>query len=388
MTTKTGVWNLQQVRDKQLQSLWAYSAPGGDSGELYTWGYNANGNLGLNDTTTRSSPVQVPGTTWIQLGDSTGYSRTPLAIKSDGTMWTWGSDYYGSHGNNTTDAQYSSPTQIPGTTWAYAACGQQSNAATRTDGTLWVWGRNEYGTTGSNNRTNYSSPIQIPGTDWAVDGPNKVGAGYLQTGAIKTDGTLWIWGYGTHGTLAQNLGGNPAHRSSPVQVPGTTWRSIKIGTNNVLATKTDGTLWGWGRNQHGELGQNADNPGISSPVQIPGTWSINVDTAGFSLLVASDGTLWGMGENSYGATGSGDRVKYSSPVQVGSDTTWSKVSAGRYESTAVKTDGTLWTWGDNDYGMLGQNNRTRYSSPVQVGSATNWVATVAGYQTPNMGIRA
>ena len=387
MATQKGVWNLQQVRDKELQDLWNYSAPGGDAGELYTWGYNALGSLGLNDTTQRSSPTQVPGTTWVQLGDGTGYSKNPLAVKSDGTLWTWGSDYYGSLGLNEESVKYSSPTQIPGTTWAYVACGQQSNAATKTDGTLWVWGRNEYGSTGSNNRTNYSSPIQIPGTDWAVDGANKLATGYLQTGAIKTDGTLWVWGYGTWGTLAQNTGGNPAHRSSPVQVPGTTWRSIKMGENNALATKTDGTLWGWGRNQHGELGLNADNPGISSPTQIPGTWSINVDIAAFSLLVASDGTLWGVGENSYGATGSGDRVKYSSPVQVGSDTTWSKVSVGRYESSAVKTDGTLWAWGDNDYGQLSQNNRTRYSSPTQIGSATNWVATVAGFETPNMGIR-
>ena len=174
MATQKGVWNLQQVRDKELQDLWNYSAPGGDAGELYTWGYNALGSLGLNDTTQRSSPTQVPGTTWVQLGDGTGYSKNPLAVKSDGTLWTWGSDYYGSLGLNEESVKYSSPTQIPGTTWAYVACGQQSNAATKTDGTLWVWGRNEYGSTGSNNRTNYSSPIQIPGTDWALDGANKV----------------------------------------------------------------------------------------------------------------------------------------------------------------------------------------------------------------------
>ena len=384
MATQKGVWGLQQVRDKKLQDLWGYSSPGGDVGELWAWGNNPNGELGVNNRTKYSSPVQVPGTTWKQLSIASGYAKSPLAIKSDGTLWAWGSDYYGSHGNNTADAQYSSPVQVPGTTWAYVAQGQQSTIASRTDGTLWCWGRNEYGSSGSNNRTNYSSPIQIPGTDWAVDAPNKIGAGYLQSGAIKTDGTLWIWGYGTHGTLAQD---NDTHYSSPVQVPGTTWRSIRVGTNNVLASKTDGTLWGWGRNQYGELGQNATNPGLSSPVQVASdkTWSVNVDIGGFTLLVATNGTLWATGHNGEGALGLNDGTQYSSPVQL-PGTTWSKVSGGRYESAAIKTDGTLWGWGKNDLGQIGNNSRTYYSSPVQI-PGTNWASVEAGMEYPNFGIR-
>ena len=168
MALKNNTWKLNQWYDQDVAGNVSYSAPGGDAGELYTWGNNSTGQLADNSQTQRSSPVQVPGTTWLQLGDGTGYSKNPLAIKSDGTLWAWGADYYGSLGNNTT-AQYSSPVQVPGNTWAYVSCGQQSNAATKTDGTLWVWGDNDYGQLSQNNRTRYSSPTQIgSATNWVA----------------------------------------------------------------------------------------------------------------------------------------------------------------------------------------------------------------------------
>ena len=108
-----------------------------------------------------------------------------------------------------------------------------------------------------------SSPVQIPGTTW-----DTVFAGYRFTGALKTDGTLWTWGYNDSGMLGQ---GNTTEYSSPVQVPGTTWNTLSFHSSAGFATKTDNTLWSWGSNPSGILGQN-NTTTVNSPVQVPGTW--------------------------------------------------------------------------------------------------------------------
>ena len=117
---------------------------------------------------------------------------------------------------------------------------------------------------GQNYKTNYSSPRQVPGTTWS-----KVSGMQHNVIAVKTDGTAWSWGLNDGGQLGLN---DLIYRSSPTQIPGTTWNNITTSQYNTLAVKTDGTLWGWGNNGQGQLGQNAvNNNGLSSPVQIPGT---------------------------------------------------------------------------------------------------------------------
>ena len=141
----------------------------------------------------------------------------------------------------------------------------------KTDGTLWGWGDNQAkGQLGQSGKTEYSSPIQIPGTTW-----KSISSGAYNAYATKTDGTLWSWGYNNHGQLGQN---SRTDYSSPKQIPGTTWDLVRgTGYYNVCATKTDGTLWTWGRNTGGALGQNQPvSSARSSPVQVPGaTWSLN-----------------------------------------------------------------------------------------------------------------
>ncbi len=145
--------------------------------------------------------------------------------------------------------------------------------AIKTDGTLWGWGRNNRGQLGQNNdKTKYSSPVQIPGTTWKdVAMTHENDGGYV---AIKTDGTMWAWGNGSTGQLGLN---STTKYSSPVQIPGTTWDIVDgIGASGATAIKTDGTLWAWGRNGNGQLGQNNETH-RSSPIQIPGTdWKVTV----------------------------------------------------------------------------------------------------------------
>ena len=162
----------------------------------------------------------------------------------------------------------------------------------------------------------------------------------------------------------------------------TTWLSATAGAGASLAIKTDGTLWAWGYNYYGQLGDGT-NVSKSSPVQVGTltTWS-SVSTGGYTLgstlAIKADGTLWAWGHNGTGQLGLGDGAWRSSPVQVGALTTWSKVYAGAYHTLAIKTDGTLWAWGDNTRGELGQGDNTTRYSPVQVGSMTYWSSASSG----------
>ena len=366
-----GVWGLDQVYNKINQgSIWEYSGVPA----LFVWGSNDKGKLAQNNNEGAyegySSPVQIPGTTWqylSQSGQKTD-SRHAFATKTDGTLWSWGYNSKGQLGHNSR-TQYSSPVQIPGTTWGpYMEVSGQSSFAIKTDGTLWAWGMNDsgYGRLGLNNKTNYSSPVQIPGTTWAaIDTAN-----YFTT-ATKTDGTLWTWGYGGYGRLGLNSNTN---YSSPKQVPGTTWgTSISSGNYGAGVVKTDGTLWMWGYNSNGEVGQN-NRTAYSSPRQIPGTTWSKISCQYFSTLaIKTDGTLWVWGNNDQGNLGLNSRTTYSSPVQI-PGTTWNDIiSTYAHSSVATKTDGTLWSWGPNGYGQLGQNNTTKYSSPTQI--IGNWKAS-------------
>jgi len=365
-----GVWGLDQVYNKINQgSIWEYTG----ASELWVWGYNNNGQLGLNSTVDYSSPVQLPGS-WDK--GAIGNSQTDHIqfLKTDGTLWTWGYNAVGQLGQGNTTT-ISSPTQVgSGTDWASTVAGSNSTFAIKTDGTLWSWGYNVKGQLGLNTGgigTNVNSPSQIPGTTWS-----KVSSlGSMSSGAIKTDGTLWTWGNGQdYGSLGHD---NTTNYSSPVQVGSdTTWSYIAGGAGGARAIKTDGTLWSWGSNTKGQLGQN-NQTNYSSPKQVgSGTdWS-KVSAGRYNTIaIKTDGTLWEWGDNEKGSLGQNNLTQYSSPVQV-PGTSWEKCYIS-YPSYAIKTDGTLWVWGYNYRGSFGTNTDTdaNTSSPVQIGSGTGWLET-------------
>ena len=197
-------------------------------------------------------------------------------------------------------------------------------------GSLWTWGQNNTGQLGDNTIVNKSSPVQTVagGTNW-----KQVAYGTNHTAAIKTDGTLWTWGYNNYGQLGDST---IVNKSSPVQTiaGGTNWKQVAGGSVHTAAIKTDGTLWTWGNNGQGQLG---DNTGANK----------------------------------------------SSPVQtIAGGTNWKQVSVGKDNNAAIKTDGTLWTWGSNLNGQLGDNTVANKSSPVQtVAGGTNWKQVACGYYT-------
>jgi alpha-tubulin suppressor-like RCC1 family protein len=361
------------------------------SGNLWAWGSNDNNvTLGTGTGRNYSSPVQIGSATWLKAPD---YGCQ--AIQANGTLWSWGPFSTGANGNETPQ-NYISPILLDSYNWASVSAGNSHVLGLKQDGTLWAWGSNLRGELGTSDTTYYQVPIQIgSATDWA-----KVSAGMGQVPlfaqvpegsgmsfAVKTNGTLWAWGYNAvNGTLGLNDLNN---RSSPTQIGAlTTWSDVYAGSIFTFAKRTNGTLWAWGYNVNGELGIN-NRITQSSPVQV-GTatnWSKvfpsasvgGSTTARHTLAIQTNGTLWAWGSDSYGALGvGGARANRSVPTQVGALTTWAEAAASGFAySLAIKTDGTLWSWGDNASGQLGSGTIIPRSSPVQVGSLTNWSKVAA-----------
>ena len=348
-------------------------------GYVRGWGYNAVGNLGDNSTIHRSSPVQTiaAGSNWKQI--SSGLMHT-VSIKADGTLWGWGANDSGQLGYNTTDTK-SSPVQTiaGGTNWQTVSCGNTFTTAIKTDGTLWGWGDNYYGQLGDNTRVHKSSPVQTiaGGTNW-----KQTASGHSHTAAIKTDGTLWMCGYNVWGQLGDNT---RTKQSSPIQTiaGGSNWKYISCKFHNTTAVKTDGTLWVWGHNTAGQLGDNTSDP-KSSPVQtVAGGTNWRVVACGYyhTSAIKTDGTLWLWGSNDSGQLGDNTKVSKSSPVQtISGGNSWRYVASYRQFTSAIKTDGTLWSWGDNTYGELGDNTTVHKSSPVQtIAGGNNWLQVSSGF---------
>ena len=348
---------------------------------LWMWGGgNTYGQLGLGDVIPRSSPVQVGVLNTWQTPAQTATLATTL-IKVDGTLWAWGVNQYGTLGLGDV-LHRSSPVQV-GTlaTWSKVCMGwfgQGASLGLKIDGTLWGWGNNARGGVGDGTVIPRSSPAQV-GTlaTWS-----QIATGLYHSLATKTDRTLWAWGRNDgKGSGALGLG-DGAHRSSPVQV-GTlaAWSQIMAGYAHSLALKTDGTLWMWGGNTHGQLGLG-DAAYRSSPVQVGtlATWSSVLNGSGFhSFAIKNDGALWAWGRNDLGQLGLGNAIYRSSPVQVGTHNMWLKAGAGKTHSAALKTDGTLWVWGSGSNGYLGQGDTVGRSSPVQVGTLATWVGIGVNY---------
>ncbi|MCI5146081.1 MAG: hypothetical protein D3923_11265 [Candidatus Electrothrix sp. AR3] len=262
-------------------------------------------------------------------------------------------------------------TQVPQIT-----AGGSSTFIVKKDGTLWSWGNNDSGQLGDGTKVDKNTPVQIeqPQADWKHA---LVRAGGLSVLAVKKDGSLWAWGDNDSGQLGD---GTNVDKTHPVQIgTDTDWKYVDAGGAHSLAIKTDGSLWAWGKNDFGQLGDGA-NVDQNRPVQI-GTdidWLEVAAGGSHSLAMKTDGSLWAWGNNHSGQLGDGTSADQISPVQIETATDWKQIAAGGLHNLAVKTDGTLWAWGSNFSGQLGDGTLNDQNSPVQIGTDTDWKDIEAG----------
>jgi alpha-tubulin suppressor-like RCC1 family protein len=268
------------------------------------------------------------------------------------------------------------------TGWRQVSVGYDHVLAVKTDGTLWSWGTssfsgNEFGQLGTGNTTNTLAPVRVgTDSDWA-----SVAAGEKRSFAIKTDGSLWGWGSNANGYLGD---GTEQARSQPTRLgTATGWTAVATKWDHTLALQADGSLWGWGSNFWNQLGLSGGTRMAPTRIGTDTGWSAVSAGLDHSLALKSDGSLWGWGYSEDGQVGTGlsgstfSRVY--APTRVGSETGWTRVSAGRQHSFAIKADGSLWGWGNNYFGELVNGNTTSTNVPVRSGSANDWAQVASGY---------
>jgi len=322
---------------------------------LWCWGDGTDGQLGDRGDVGQDAPVRVgTGARWVQVAVGAIHA---CAVRNDHSLWCWGSEYGGELGNGTYYS-YDYPVQVPGgDVWASVSGAASTECAIRTDGTLWCWGLNTYGEVGDGTAgPDVLSPVQVgTAADWT-----SVSAAAGDTCGVRADGSAWCWGASDDGVL-----GDGADDSSdvPVQVTGgNVWTSVSVSTGSITGATACGiqvneTLWCWGVNDTGQLGNGSADPWDSLvPVQV-GTrtgWQHVSVAALHACALHGEPTVWCWGLDGEGELGAGAVKDPSPPVRIGTSPDWLQVSAGdAFDSCGVMRGHTLWCWGWNYDGQLG-----------------------------------
>lgn len=358
-------------------------------GTARAWGLDGNGQLGDNAALSdKLAPVTVSGLTGITMVAG-GYQHS-IALKNDATVWTWGLNGNGQLGDGTSGSpanDKATPVQanltaLGARTVTAIAAGSWHSLVLCSDGTVWAWGYNGTGQLGDGSITDRLTPVQVSG----LTGIIAIAGGRQHSLALKNDNTMWSWGYNNRGQLGDNT---LIDRWTPIQVHGTgdvgfltSISAIGAGDWHSLAVKSDGTAWDWGLNSAGELGDGTSGSPAndkSTPVQVSGFTNAAAVAGGngHSLALKTDGTVWSWGSNTSGqlgdnTTGSPANDK-STPVQVRgpgnvgflAGITAIAGSRSQFHSMSLKNDNTVWGWGYNIAGQLGDSSTSSKTTPVK-----------------------
>lgn len=343
-----------------------------DGGTLWSWGRNNSGQLGTgqNSSTINLTPKQI-GTesNWSKISAGNAHN---LAVKSDGTLWAWGRNSDGQIGIGSNASSFNTPQQIgTDTDWASISAGDEFSLAIKTNGTLWAWGDNFFGQLGDTSTDDRNTPVQIGlATNWAI-----VSAGTQHALGLKTNGELWAWGTNNTARFSSTL---PAFSYTPIQMgTDTDWSKVVAARDHGVALKTNGTFWTWGSNATGQLGDGTtvDKPSPINIASLNGALKIAKGHQ-HTLVIKSDGTIWSWGGNATGQLGIGTPLMPApsptlSPTQENTlNNTWVYIDSKITHTAAIRSDGSLYTWGANLWGQLGDNSQVSKSSPILISCPT------------------
>ena len=339
------------------------------SGFAWTWASNAQGELGDNTTTNRSSPVSVVGgRRFYKISlSSDNVSNFGAGIDESGYAWTWGFGASGQLGNNSTTNTSSPVSVVGGRKFKDISAGQTHVAALDLDGHLWTGGANGAGQLGNNTfSTGESSPVSVVGSLIATT----VASGGLFTVVLDRSSYAWAWGTNSRGRLGDD---STDFRSSPVSVVGgKQFRFISTGAALTIAIDSSSYAWAWGLGSFGNLGNGSPglsgDPDASSPVSVVGgrTFIYAAAGSGSNWVLDQSGFAWAWGNNGVGQLGDGTTTARQSPASVVGGRTFTAIDAGNSHVVAVDTSSFIWAWGLNTSGNLGINTTTNSSSPVSV----------------------
>jgi alpha-tubulin suppressor-like RCC1 family protein len=345
--------------------------------ELFSWGQNFGAATGLGtDSGNTLTPTKVgSATNWAQV--SAGGSST-AAITTTGELWAWGDNTSGQVGVPSVGNQRNTPIRVgAATNWKQVSLGGSHCLAVTTTGELWAWGGNVNRQLGLGvNDSTVGVPTRVgTATNWAF-----VAAGGNTSYAITTTGQLWAWGLNSFGGIGF---GNNNQVNTPTQVGSATdWAQVSSAGNHAIAIKTNGTLWSWGNNTDGRTGRGITTGDTLTPTQVGSATNWAKVSTRFShvLAITTTGQLWAWGTNTNGQLGRGNTTTpQTSPTQIGSLTNWQEIAAGNNHSLAINSSGELLAWGQNTNGQLGRGNTTTpQTSPIVIGSLTNWSKLGAG----------
>jgi alpha-tubulin suppressor-like RCC1 family protein len=416
---------------------WAAVSAGGShtmaiksDGSLWAWGNNEHGQLGDGTIKSRKAPVRLGKETgWAAV--SAGFDYT-VALKNDGSLWAWGSNEWGQLGEIAETSQWAPARVGTATDWASVLAGANTTLGIKADGTLWLWGRvDSYskqitdqatviqvgtgfrvpltGVGGANNKIDFHAPYFLEHPKDCIVAPGQKTTLVATASGTPTHSNQWqqsndggtTWdnisgatddayttaalAMGDSGKLyrmtATNAAGSTASDPATVWVHAKTgWAVVSAGEHS-MALLADGSLWAWGKNDQGQIG-NATNTDQDTLARVGTSTDWTAISAGFGYAVAlkADGSLWVWGNKGYGL-GDYTYTNRNAPIQIGTVSDWKAISADQNHIVAIKANGSLWTWGSNEFGQLGNGRRGRYEfqrAPERIGVASDWKAVSAG----------